>query len=327
MHIKNPITIQTMTLKSRLVMAPVASEKATKEGHVTEKQIAYYDKMSSNKWLDLFIIEHSYVSKEGKASPYQLSVADDSCIEGLKKIADVVHKNGSKAVLQISHAGSASNSDISGCQPIGPSTVANPRKGGIPEEMTIDAIKEMIQKFIDAGYRAKLAGFDGVEIHSAHGYFLNQFFSPLMNHRQDFYGGSLENRVRIHLEIIKGLREKLGADYPLFLRLGASDYDENGVSLDESISVSKMFESAGIDVLDISGGFCGYTGNGLEGQGYFKELSRPLKDELNIPVILTGGVTEIQAAEDLLVDGQADLIGVARALMKDHEWGYDFEEN
>ena len=327
MHIKNPITIKTMTLKSRLVMAPVASEKATEEGHVTEEQITYYDKMSSNKWLDLFIIEHSYVSKEGKASPYQLSVADDSCIEGLKNIADVVHKNGSKAVLQISHAGSASNSDISGCQPIGPSPVANPRKGGIPEEMTIDAIKEMIEKFIDAGYRAKLAGFDGVEIHSAHGYFLNQFFSPLTNHRQDLYGGSLENRVRIHLEIIKGLREKLGANYPLFLRLGASDYDENGVSLDESISVSKMFESAGIDVLDISGGFCGYTGNGLEGQGYFKELSKPLKDELNIPVILTGGVTEIQAAESLLVDGQADLIGVARALMKDHEWGYDFEEN
>lgn len=320
------MTINNMTINSRVLMAPVASEKATEKGRVSEEQIDYYDKMSSNKWIDLFIIEHAYVSKEGKVSPRQLSVADDACIEGLKKIADVIHKNGSKVVLQISHAGSGSTTEISGFKLMGPSPVANPRRGGIPEEMTIDDIKEVVQKFIEAGYRAKLAGFDGVEIHSAHGYFLNQFFSPLTNHRQDAYGGLLENRVRIHLEIIKGLREKLGAEYPLFLRLGASDYDEKGTSLKESLIASKMFESAGIDVLDVSGGFCGYTGNGLKGQGYFKELSKPLKESLNIPVILTGGVTDIQGAQALLVDGQADLIGVARALMKDHRWGDDVEE-
>jgi len=325
MLLKETMTINGMTIKNRLVMAPVASEKATLEGRVTDDHIDFYGQLSSLGQVGLFILEHSYVSAEGKASPRQISVADDESISGLKRIVDVIHDNGGKVILQISHAGSATNKEITGYDAIGPSAVANPRKGGMPNEMSISDIETIVTKFADAALRAKLAGFDGAEIHSAHGYFLNQFLSPLSNKRDDGYGGSLENRIRIHTDIIKAVRAKVGSDFALFLRIGASDYEPSGTTIEDSIGASKIFEALGLDAIDVSGGFCGYTGNGATGQGYFKALTKPLKEALSIPVMLTGGITEVSSAEILLAEGFADLIGVARALTRDHNWGSELK--
>jgi len=129
------------------------------------------------------------------------------------------------------------------------------------------------------------------------------------------------NRIKIHLEIIKGVRDIVGQDFAIFLRLGASDFTDGGTSLDDSILAVKAFEDAGLDLIDISGGFCGYSTETLSGEGYFKSLSGPIKEAVNIPVILTGGVTSLKGVEDLLNEGAADLIGLARALLKNSKWG------
>ena len=241
-------------------------------------------------------------------------------MEGLKKLADVIHKNGSKCVMQLNHAGSAALEEVIGSTPVGPSAIRNPRKGELPRELTQGEIAEIVEAFQAAARRTKEAGFDGVEIHSAHGYLLNQFFSPLSNKRTDQYGGNLRNRIRIHLEVIEAVRLAVGADFPLLLRLGASDYMDGGSTIEDSKIAAQEFAKAGVDILDISGGFSGYAGPGLQGQGYFSPLTQAIKEVVSIPVILTGGITKAQAAEQLLVAGKADLIGVGRAILNDSKW-------
>lgn len=310
----------TLRLDNRLVMPPMATAKAESDGKVSQDILDYYKEKSEGGHISLIIIEHSFITPEGKASKNQLSVSDDNMIEGLRKLADVIHQNGSKAIMQLNHAGSAAEKEVIGTMPVGPSAVINPRKGNMPRELTDKEIDDIIQAFYDAARRTKEAGFDGVEIHSAHGYLLNQFFSPLTNKRKDEYGGSIHNRIRIHLKVIEAVRSAVGNDFPILLRLGASDYMEGGSTIEDSQIAAKEFEKAGIDILDISGGFCGYVVPGCSEQGYFAQLSESTKKVISIPVILTGGITEAKAAEQLLADGKADLIGVGRAIFKDSTW-------
>ena len=316
-----------LELKNRLVMPPMATAKSEVDGKVSQQVIDYYKEKSDGGYISLIIIEHSFICKEGKASKDQLSVADNTTIEGLKRLADVIHENGSKVVMQISHAGSATDQKIIGTTPVGPSAVVNPRLGGIPRELTKDEILDIVKEFGNAALRVKEAGFDGVEIHSAHGYFLNQFFSPLTNKRTDEYGGSVYNRIRIHLQIIEEVRKGVGKDFPILLRLGASDFVDGGATIEDSKIAACEFEKAGVSILDISGGFCGYSLKGIKEQGYFASLAEDIKKVISIPVILTGGITEAQAAEELLLKGKADLIGVGRALLNDSNWAKNAIEN
>ncbi len=319
-YLLKPLQVGTLRLNNRLVMPPMATAKAESDGKVSQDILDYYKEKSEGGNISLIIIEHSFITPEGKASKNQISVSDDNMIEGLRKLADVIHQNGSKAIMQLNHAGSAAEKEVIGTMPVGPSAVINPRKGNIPRELTNKEIEDIIQAFHDAARRTKEAGFDGVEIHSAHGYLLNQFFSPLTNKRQDEYGGSIHNRIRIHLKVIEAVRKAVGDDFPVLLRLGASDYMEGGSTIEDSQIAAKEFEKAGIDILDISGGFCGYVIPGCTEQGYFAQLSESAKKVISIPVILTGGITEAKAAEQLLADGKADLIGVGRAIFKDSTW-------
>ncbi|SHI66859.1 NADH:flavin oxidoreductase / NADH oxidase family protein [Desulfosporosinus lacus DSM 15449] len=159
-----------------------------------------------------------------------------------------------------------------------------------------------------------------VEIHSAHGYLLNQFFSPLSNKRTDEYGGTIHNRLRLHLQIIAAVKAVVGNDFPLLLRLGACDYKEGGITIEDSQIAAKEFEKAGITILDISGSFLGYKSPGSSEQGYFSPLTEAIKKVVSIPVILTGGITDPQAAEKSLLAEKADLIGVGRAVQQDSQW-------
>jgi NADPH2 dehydrogenase len=319
-YLYKPLELNRLTLKNRLIMPPMATSKSEKDGKVSKNIIDYYDEKSNGGYISLIIIEHSFISQEGKASAQQLSIAEDSVVEKLKELASVIHNNGSKAVMQINHAGSAASADITGGEPVGPSAVANPRKGNIPKELTKREISDIVYDFKEAARRVKEAGFDAVEIHSAHGYLLNQFFSPLTNKREDEYGGDIKGRIKIHLEVIKAVREAVGMEFPILLRLGASDYMEGGSTIEDSKIAAQKFERAGIDILDVSGGFCGYMIPGAAEQGYFSPLTKAIKEVVSIPVILTGGITEASAAEKLLSEGKADLIGVGRAIYKDSQW-------
>ena len=319
-HLLSPLQAGALTLTNRLVMPPMATSKAEPDGKVSSAILEYYQEKSAGGYFSLIIVEHSFVQQAGKASANQLSVAKDSVIDGLKKLATIIQSNGTKAVMQINHAGSATAQEVTGTMPVGPSAVKNPRKGGVPHELTKQEISEIVAAFGAAARRVKQAGFDGVEIHSAHGYFLNQFFSPLTNRRTDEYGGDVLGRIRIHLQVIGAVREAVGQDFPILLRLGAADYVDGGTTAADSQIAARAFAEAGVNVIDISGGFSGYIIPGNNEQGYFAPLSEAVKEVVSIPVILTGGITEAQAAEQLLAAGKADLIGVGRAVFKDSLW-------
>ena len=309
-------------LHNRIIMPPMATAKSEKDGKVNQEILDYYEDKSKGGYIALIIIEHSFVTQAGKASNNQLSIAEDSVVDKLKELANIIHKNGTKAVMQINHAGSAANSEVTGLEVVGPSNVKNPRNGNLPRELTKLEINDIVKAFKAAAIRTKAAGFDGVEIHSAHGYLLNQFFSPLTNKRQDEYGGDVLGRIKLHLEIIKAIREAVGDEFTILLRLAASDYMEGGITIEHSQVAVREFEKAGVDILDISGGFNGYTikAVGNTEQGYFYPLTEAIKKQVSIPVILTGGITEAEAAERLLTENKADLIGVGRAIYKDSNW-------
>ena len=319
-HLLEKLKTEKLTLNNRLVFPPMATEKSSEGGKLGQGILDYYDEKSKGGYISLIIIEHSFINEQGKASKGQLSVEDDRNNEGLKELANVIHKNGSKAVMQINHAGSATTSEVTGQEIVGPSAVMHTRGKEMPREITKEEIKEVVKNFRDAAKRVKDAGFDAVEIHSAHGYLLNQFYSPITNKRTDEYGGDVLNRIRIHLEVIKAVREAVGEDFPVILRLGACDYMEGGNTVEDAKIVAKEFEKAGIDVLDVSGGLRGYIIPGVTGQGYFGDVTKAIKEVVKIPVILTGGITEAKAAEELLEEGKADLIGVGRAIYKDSTW-------
>jgi NADPH2 dehydrogenase len=319
-YLLKPLTVQSMTLANRLVMPPMGTAKADADGKVSQALLDHYAEKSRGGYISLIIIEHSFITPEGRAKGGQLSVSDDATIPGLRKLADVIHRNGSRAAMQINHVGSAALEKVTGATPLGPSAVANPRRGDMPREMSRKDIGDIVKAFKDAGRRVKEAGFDSVEIQSAHGYLLNQFLSPLTNKRTDEYGGDIADRIRIHLQVIEAVRSAVGPDFPVQVRLGASDYTEGGTTIEESKFASRSFEKAGVNMIHISGGFVGYTPPGITGQGYFAPLSEAVKSAVSIPVILTGGITEVEAAEKLLVEKKADLIGVGRAISQDSTW-------
>ncbi len=319
-YLLKSLNVRSMSLPNRLVMPPMATAKAEVDGKVSPALLDYYSEKSRGGYISLIIIEHSYITPEGKASSNQLSVAADTMVPGLRTLAEAIHRNGSRTAMQINHAGSAAQSEITGNAPLAPSAVANPRRGDMPREIARKEIPDIVNAFKKAARRVKDAGFDAVEIHSAHGYLLNQFLSPLTNKRTDEYGGDIGNRIRIHLQVIEAVRSAVGPDFPVQVRLGASDYTEGGTTIEDSRFAARAFEKAGVDMIHISGGFVGYTPPGLTGQGYFAPLSEAVKSAVSIPVILTGGITEIDAAEKLLAEKKADLIGVGRAILQDSSW-------
>ncbi len=322
--LKESLKIKNLELKNRLVMPPMATS-STPDGYVNQKLLDYYGEKSQGGYIGLIITEHSYVNRQGMAGPGQLSCSRDSDIEGLSRLAQTIHRNGTKAIAQISHAGSAASMKMTGMKTISASAVLNEgatsRNGELPDAMSLAQIDKVIEDFVLAAVRVKKAGFDGVEIHSAHGYLLNQFYSPLTNKRTDEYTGStLEGRLRLHSQIIKAVREEAGEDYIIALRLGGSDYIQGGTTIEDSEKAAILLEKYGVDILDISGGMNGYTIAGNHDEGYFSEMSARIKRKVAIPVILTGGIRNAETAERLLKEEKADLIGVGRTLLRDPDW-------
>lgn len=324
-YFNQPITINGLVCKNRLVMPPMATAKSTLTGQVSDALCDYYQAQAGSGPIGLIITEHSFICPQGKARKGQLSISDDRDVEGLHQLVQVIHRTGTKVMAQINHAGSAAMPDTLDCDPVGPSPIPHPRaeksSGKKAHELSQSEIKLIVQQFADAAVRAKAAGYDGVEIHSAHGYLLNQFYSPLTNQRLDEYGPScIENRVRFHLEVIAAIRNIVGKDFPLALRLGGCDYTEGGSSIEDSVKASLLFEQAGLDLLDLSGGVFGYMVSTLKEPGYFQDMTTAIKRRVSIPVILTGGITTAQEAEKLLSENCADLIGVGRAMLEDARW-------
>lgn len=322
--VKEHIQLGNKELTSRLVIPPMATNKANADGTVTLEIVEYYANLTRNDNFSLVILEHACVEERGRCSSNQFSLSADDKTESFRKLVEAIHNNHKTVIAQINHSGAKGYIEETNVSPskihdeIG--TLCRVKYLRSEHELTKEEIEDITDKFAAAAVRAKEAGFDGVELHSAHGFLLNQFYSVYTNKRQDEYGGSVKNRVRIHTEIVKKIREKLGKDFIIAVRLGTVDFIEGGSTLTDAVEASAELEKAGIDLLDISGGLTGYTREGREEPGYFSDITSEIKKNVSIPVILTGGFTTLSQAENFLEDGKADLIGIGRAVLKDHNW-------
>lgn len=316
MKLDSPIQVGTMTVANRLVMPPMQTDK-TDAGRVTEELARYYRERALYSRPGIIVTEHSCIAESGRAAPRQISLAEDGRIQEHQILTDAIHEGGSRAIAQLNHAGSAGV-----CEPVSASAVNTPLKklSKRPRALTAEEILEIEEQFAAAAIRAIGAGYDGVEIHCAHGYLLNQFYSPLTNKRTDAYGGSLENRMRFLLETVESVRNAIGATVPLAVRLGGADYLPDGSKEEDAVQAAKLLEAAGVDLLDISGGMCFFHRPGHPEPGYFSSMTEKIRAQVRIPVLLTGGIRSPADAEALLQAEKADLIGVGRALMKDARW-------
>lgn len=323
--IKQSIQIGSMELKNRIIMPPIATYQSTEDGKVTDTMLDYYGQRSKSGSLGMIITEHSYIMTQGKAKARQLSISSDGDIDGLRKLTYTIHQSGTKAMAQLNHAGSAAPHSVTGLNAVSASGIILPTTpmmgdGTVPDELTKKQIVEITECFAKAAARAKKSGYDGIEIHSAHAYLLNQFYSPLTNHRDDEYGGNPDNRLRFLIEVLEAVRKVVGNEFPVSVRLGGCDYTDGGSTIKDSVYAAAMLEKAGVNMISVSGGMCRYTREGRTEPGYFRDMSSAIKEAVSIPVMLTGGVKTMSDAEKLLESGAADLIGVGRELLKNPHW-------
>jgi 2,4-dienoyl-CoA reductase-like NADH-dependent reductase (Old Yellow Enzyme family) len=319
----SPIKIGKIEIPNRFVRAATHDFMAARDGSVTERQVSLFKNLARGE-VGLIITGNASVNPEGIASPYQTGVYSDRHLEGLSQITSAVHKYPSRIFLQLSHAGRQTKPKICGCRPLAPSSVYEPTFEVSPKEMSQQEIKSVIDDFIQSGRRAKEAGFDGVELHAAHGYLLSSFISPYTNRRKDEWGGKLTNRLRIVVRIIQGIKGLSGIEFPLLVKLNSSDFLPEGLSLDESIEVAKILEKKGTDGLEVSGGMA-EAGEvsvriGLrpeEKEGYFVEDASKIKAGLSIPVFGLGGIRSLAVMEKIIEEGRADLISMSRPFIRE----------
>jgi len=312
------LLVKGVTLRNRIVLPPMQTGRASFEGAVTKRLINFYVRRSSA--IGLPIVEHAYVCPLGKIGLKQLGIYDDSLMPGFERLASAIHAVGAPAVVQISHAGGVANKKIIGTVPTGPSTTGKAR---MLEKSELLAIAE---EYALAAERAVKAGFDGVELHGAHGYLLNQFFTPLLNKRNDEFGGSLENRMRFPLLVVEKVRKCLGSKLLLY-RLGSDDLAPMGIQIVDAIYFALRLEEAGVDILDVSGGMCGSEPKQLrQVKGYFIPQAQKIKKAVKVPVIGVGGIFEPEFADKLVRDGMVDLVAVGRALWHDPDWAIKAEK-
>lgn len=316
----SPLSFAGLTLRNRIAMPPMWSGKATREGFVSEANIEYH-RIRAAAGTALVIVEHSFVHPQGRASSTQLGVYDDVCLDGLTRLAAAIRSEGAVACLQISHAGARAMSRVTGLPVVAPSAVPTGRDANeeTPQALTAGEIAEAVEAFAAAADRAKRAGFDAVELHAAHGFLLSQFLSPLTNRRDDEYGGDHERRSRLPLEVLKAVRGRVGASFPVFVRLGMHDERAGGLTLSPACWVAAQLAAAGAALIDVSGGLSGSDDPG-RGPGYFVSYAEALKDVIDVPVLVAGGIADPQMADVIVRSRRADIVGIGRAMLDDPNW-------
>jgi 2,4-dienoyl-CoA reductase-like NADH-dependent reductase (Old Yellow Enzyme family) len=315
--------INGMKLANRFVRSATWEGMANPDGSVTPVLIDLVAQLARGQ-VGLIISSHAYIRPEGQAGSRQLGVYKDELVKGLKQMTQAVHEQGGRIVLQIAHSGCLANPSITGQDPLGPSNLEGFSKTPC-REMTVQDIRDVVEAFGLAAQRAKEAGFDGVQVHSAHGYLLNQFISPLFNKRTDDYGGSVENRSRALREAIQKVRSKVGTGYPVLIKLNSEDYLEGGLTLEDSLKIGTTLHKEGIDAIELSGGTlrsgklspsrAGITGEDKE--AYFQEAARAFRKHLEIPLILVGGIRSFTVAERIVEQGMADYISMSRPFIRE----------
>ena len=317
--------IGKLTIKNRIVMPPMGTGFAAASGEASEEITRYYEERAKGG-VGLIITEVCRVDElSGVAQPCQLRATDMDVIPSFTRMVDRVHAYGTKMFMQLHHPGNeAFPITLHGNPVIGPSPVMCKTVGVVPKEMTTAEVEAMVKCFIKGAVIAKTAGFDGVEVHAAHGYLVNQFMSPHTNHRTDKYGGDFFNRMRFATEIIVGIRFACGADFPISVRMDGTDFWDDGMDEKECQHIARYLESIGVASLNISSGSYESGWSIIEPytfkEGWKKHLAKGIKESVHIPVIAVNTVKHPAFAEQLLEEGVSDFVGIGRGNLCDPEF-------
>ena len=315
-----PGRIGTLELPNRLVRSATAERMADGDGRPKPQLRALYEELVRGG-VGLIVTGHMYVHPSGKAHPEMTGIHSDEMMPGLAELAQAVHREGGRVVAQINHGGMQCSRETVP-QTIAPSKIEVPFLSRAAREMTRDEIALLIQAYGQAARRAREAGFDGVQLHGAHGYLIGQFLSPFVNCRTDEWGGDLEGRMRFLRAVCEAVREQVGPDYPVFIKLGMMDGVEGGLTPEEGVRVVAALERMGLDAMEISGGIGGDRNiNARPGirseadEGYFRPLARQARPLTRLPILLVGGFRSRRVMEEVLAAGEADFISLGRPLI------------
>jgi 2,4-dienoyl-CoA reductase-like NADH-dependent reductase (Old Yellow Enzyme family) len=324
MKLFEPFSFAGLNLKNRIVRSATYEKRADVDGFVTDGLIDFYKDLTRGG-SGLIITGNALVHLSGRSIPHLICIHNDHYVDKLRKLTHAVHKLDGKIVMQLSHGGrQCFPSLLGGKQPIAPSAVYDPSTKITPLAMANEEVWGIIDAFADSARRALYAGFDGIQIHAAHGYLVSAFLSPHTNRRDDYWGGDEERRFHFIEEIYEAIRKEVGSVFPIMVKMNADDFIEGGLRPAESLRIAKRLQGLGFSAVEVSGGMF-ESGKmtvrpNIESEGqeaYFREAAGPFAKELEIPVMIVGGIRSRGIAEDILQKGDADLISLSRPLIRE----------
>jgi len=316
-------TINGMSMKNRLVRSATWEGMCDPDGKPGQKLIGLYRELARGG-VGLIITGYTFVSPEGKQLPGKMGIHSDYFADVMQNMTRAVHDEGGRICVQLVHAGGQTDTANAGRQPLAPSAVAVEQYPEVPVEMTREDIVRVINAFAEGARRAQKWGFDGVQLHGAHGYLINQFLSPLTNRRQDEFGGAIENRCHFLLETYQAVRSAVGSNFPVMIKLNGSDNLAGGLTPEDAVAAATALDKMGIDCIETSGGppASGDLSpirtkiNSPEKEGYNLSLARTIKAEVNCPVMTVGGFRSFEVA-DTAVRESVDYISMARPFIRE----------
>ena len=317
----SPKNIGTLTIPNRLTVTAAVTLNCDEHGCATENFISYYEAKAKGGW-GLIITEDYAVDPMGKSFRCVPGLWEDAQIAGHAELTRRVHQYDSKVFAQIYHSGRQTNpGNLDGALPQAPTAIIDPKTRTVPRELTTEEIQTLVVRFGEAAYRAKQAGFDGVEIHGGHGYLVNEFFSHYSNKRIDQYGGNILNRCRFALEIIAEIKKQCGQDFPVGMRVSADEYVPGGLTIEDTKVIARILEEGGLDVINVSVGVNAsiekVAAPAAVRHGVYMDLASEIKKAVSIPVIGLGRINDPFLANSVVEDGKCDFVGMLRASMAD----------
>jgi 2,4-dienoyl-CoA reductase-like NADH-dependent reductase (Old Yellow Enzyme family)/thioredoxin reductase len=323
-----PITLAKgkLRVKNRVVMPPMGMGYANEDGTVTELVVEYY-RARAQSGVGMIVVENCIIDPDVLGVGPELQLHADFHVPGLARLAEVVKGYGSVVGLQLNHMGRQTTLG----KPVAPSAISISERGPAPRVLTKSDIEYVIGEFVSAALRVQKAGFDFVELHGAHGYLMCEFLSPLSNKRDDEFGGDFDRRLRFSLEIIRGIRQTCGEDFPIQFRLSGNEYYPGGLTLADTTKISSRLADAGVCSISVSAGnwqtLRYIMAPMFIPQGYLLDDAGAIRSAVKVPVIAVGRIHSVKVAEQALVDGKADMVALGRALIADSDWVVKLQEN
>ncbi|WP_078900290.1 NADH:flavin oxidoreductase/NADH oxidase [Streptomyces sp. SBT349] len=339
-----PYRLRSLTIPNRIWMAPMCQYSAAPDGDAagapTDWHLTHLAARASGG-AGLILAEATAVSPEGRISPYDLGIWNDTQVAAFRRITSFLKTQGSVPGIQLAHAGRKASTERTwvdrgrpiapdephGWTPVGPSALPFSPESTTPDELTEEGVRAIVQQFADAARRALAAGFQVAEIHGAHGYLIHEFLSPHGNHRTDGYGGSFEGRIRFALEVVDAVRAVWPEELPVFFRVSATDWlsenpndDREGWTSEDTVRLAKEFQARGVDLMDISTGGIAPDARVESGPGYQVPFAESVRDATGMPVAAVGLITDPIQARDILAAGKADAVLLGRELLRDPYW-------